>query len=103
MSAANPLQIPCWSTESTNGEGVAVSEAVKNRRLSQGVPTSDEIKHEVMEFWHCLQGKNVHDPSDALLQKRFWKALEIWPDYRKFRGWLHPNCKVSSTWLKNAI
>ena len=65
--------------------------------------SSDEIKHEVMEFWHCLHGKNVHDPSDALLQKRFWKALEIWPDYRKFHDWRHPNCKVSSTWLKNTI
>ena len=65
--------------------------------------SSEEIRLEVKEFWHRLHGKNSHDPADELLQMHFWKALEIWPEYRKFHGWRHPNCKVSSSWLRQTI
>ena len=65
--------------------------------------TSDEIMREVEEFWDHLETKNVSESSDKVLQSLFWKALENWPEYKKFHGWRHPNCKVSSTWLKNTI
>ena len=41
MSETNSFQIPWWSTEFTSGEDLVVSEAVRNRRLSQGVITCE--------------------------------------------------------------
>ena len=66
MSVANPLQIPWWSTEFTNGEDVAVSEAVKNRRLSQGVLTS-EFETMLKDFLGVRNVIAVTNGSSALL------------------------------------
>lgn len=41
VSKTNSFQIPWWSTEFTSGEDLVVSEAVRNRRLSQGIITCE--------------------------------------------------------------
>jgi len=41
MNGYKSFEIPWWSTEFTSGEDLAVADAVRNRRLSQGVITSE--------------------------------------------------------------
>jgi dTDP-4-amino-4,6-dideoxygalactose transaminase len=66
MDTNEPLEIPWWSTEFTNGEDLAVSDAVRKRHLSQGVITR-EFETMLEDYLNVRNIIAVTNGSSALL------------------------------------
>ena len=63
--------------------------------------TADELLEITKECWLRLQGEWVDDESDLAAQSKCWDILKKIPDYEKFHGWLHPESRISSVFLRD--
>ncbi|MEB3828484.1 TIGR04372 family glycosyltransferase [Phormidium sp. CCY1219] len=62
--------------------------------------TSEEILLAVQERWQRIQGTWVDTPTDIEQHDRFWNILQSHPDYNQYHGWIHPESRVGTTWLR---
>lgn len=63
--------------------------------------TSVEINAAVMEGVQRLDGTWVETTNNRARQIRFWQTLTAWPDFHKLHGYIHPEARVGSAWLKS--
>ena len=63
--------------------------------------TPEDILAVVQERWQRVQGTWVDTEADINRQDRFWEILKAHPDFSKYHGWIHPEARVSSTWLRS--
>jgi putative glycosyltransferase (TIGR04372 family) len=62
--------------------------------------TAKEILESVQEQWQRLNGTWVDTEDDIRRQRRFWELLKMLPDYHKRHGWIHPEARIGTTWLR---
>ena len=43
----------------------------------------------------------IDTDEDLIRQKKFWEIFRNSTNFSKYHGWIHPESKVCSTWLKN--
>jgi putative glycosyltransferase (TIGR04372 family) len=59
------------------------------------------IQEAVQEMWRRLN-KSWHDSDEDLkLQELFWQALRECPDYQKYHGYVHPEARAGTVWLRS--
>lgn len=63
--------------------------------------TPGEINAAVMECEQRLAGSWVETEENRGRQSRFWQVLAAWPDFHKLHGYIHPEARVGSAWLKS--
>ncbi|MFM7450236.1 MAG: TIGR04372 family glycosyltransferase [Leptolyngbyaceae cyanobacterium] len=63
--------------------------------------TPEEILAAVQEQWQRLQGTWVDTEADLNRHHRFWEILKSYPGSDKYHGWIHPEARVGSTWLRS--
>lgn len=62
--------------------------------------TSEEIVAAVEEMEGRLNGTWKEIPTDTKLQKLFWKKLKSAPHFPVRCGWIHPDARVSASFLR---
>jgi len=60
----------------------------------------DQILAAVQESWHRIQGTWKDTEEDMIRQSRFWEILKTHPDFHKLHGYIHPEARVSTTWMR---
>jgi putative glycosyltransferase (TIGR04372 family) len=63
--------------------------------------TSEEINESVQEMEARLVGSWRDSDEDVLLQKKYWKTIKAWPEYKKFHGVIHQDARIGSNFLRN--
>ena len=63
--------------------------------------TPNEIMAAVQEFWGTIIGSWENSTESVNLQKNFWGKFKEWKEFTKFHGWIHPESKIGSEWLKS--
>lgn len=61
----------------------------------------EEILSAVQERWQRIQGTWLDTPEDMKRHDRFWNILQSHPDYNKYHGWIHPESRVGTMWLRS--
>jgi putative glycosyltransferase (TIGR04372 family) len=64
--------------------------------------TPTEITDAVLELEARLAGKWNVDEDEVRLHKRFWASMKAHPDFSKYHGWIHPDARVGSEYLREA-
>lgn len=66
--------------------------------------TPDEILAAVQERWQRIQGFWQDTEDDQSRQYRFWQIFKDYlkdhSDFSKYHGWIHPESRVASSWLR---
>jgi len=60
----------------------------------------DEIKATVLEMEHRLTGSWDEKDEDNKLQRLFWQKFKAWSKFNKYRGWNHPEARLSAKFLR---
>jgi putative glycosyltransferase (TIGR04372 family) len=72
----------------------------------QGIQISDlnssEITETVLEMESRLSGTWVGTEEDTELHEKFWSALCDWPDFPKYHGWIHPEARLGTHYLRRS-
>ena len=63
--------------------------------------TSEEITMAVQEFWQRSSGSWRETQEDQLKQAAYWSTFLEWPDFSKYNGFLHPDARVGTGWLRS--
>lgn len=63
--------------------------------------THEQILEAVKERWQRNQGTWVDTEEDLKRHNRFWEILKSDPNYHKYHGWIHPEARASTTWLRS--
>jgi putative glycosyltransferase (TIGR04372 family) len=63
--------------------------------------TSAEILAAVQEQWHRLQGSWIDTAEDQDRHRQFWNILKSHPKYLDYHGWIHPESRASTVWLRS--
>ncbi|RTY35184.1 TIGR04372 family glycosyltransferase [Chlorobium phaeovibrioides] len=76
-----------------------------NDYSEEGIDVKDLSPEELLEItkecWMRLDGKWKDEQVDTECQKKFWEILEAYPDFAQFHGWIHPESRVSSFFLRS--
>jgi putative glycosyltransferase (TIGR04372 family) len=59
-----------------------------------------EISDAVLEMEARLNGSWKENDEDKMLQNKFWELFKNWRDYSKYHGWIHPEARIGSLFLK---
>ena len=62
--------------------------------------TSDEIKDVVIDLAERISGNWVEGSLDKELQDQFWKILRASEGFSKFHGYIHPEARYGSSFLR---
>jgi len=63
--------------------------------------TSEEILAAVQEQWQRLQGTWVDTDEDRDRHHRFWEILKSHPHFHNYHGWIHPQSRAATVWLRS--
>lgn len=63
--------------------------------------TPNEILDAVQEVWQRIQKTWVDTEDDLKRQQKFWKTSKSQPNFSKYHGWIHPESRIGSVWLRN--
>ena len=61
----------------------------------------NEITETVQECWHRIEGKWVVSSDEIEQQKQFFGVLRQSPEFSKYHGWIHPESRLSMSFLRN--
>jgi len=61
-----------------------------------------EISDAVLEFEARLTGRWQPSEDEADLHERFWETMKAHPDFSKYHGWIHPDARAGTQYLKDA-
>jgi len=64
--------------------------------------SGDQIKNAVLEMETRLSGKWLDTRADENLQKTFWDELRTHPEYSRYHGWVHPQARIGTHYLRDA-
>jgi putative glycosyltransferase (TIGR04372 family) len=62
--------------------------------------TEQEITDAVKERLDRLNGTWQENRRDVALQNRFWEQFKAWSDFSKLHGWIHPEARIGSDFLR---
>ena len=62
--------------------------------------SADELLTIVQERWQRIQGAWEDTAEDKKKQAEFWRQFQAWPDFSKYHGYLHPESRLSSAFLR---
>jgi len=93
------------------GRALSVSEHLANTWLTAseyekaGIKivnlSSDEITAAVQEFWQRSSGSWKEAEEDQLKQVAYRNTFFEWPEFSTYNGWLHPDARVGTAWLRS--
>jgi len=63
--------------------------------------SSDEITAAVQEFWQRSSGSWKEAEEDQLRQVAYRNTFLKWPEFSTYNGWLHPDARVGTAWLRS--
>jgi len=63
--------------------------------------SSEEILAAVKEKWQRLQGTWVDTEDDLRRHRQFWETFKSHPSFTEYHGWVHPECRAGTTWLRS--
>jgi putative glycosyltransferase (TIGR04372 family) len=63
--------------------------------------SSDEITAAVQEFWQRSSGSWKEAEEDQLRQVTYRNTFLKWPEFSTYNGWLHPDARVGTAWLRS--
>ena len=63
--------------------------------------SSDEIRSAVQEFWRRYSGSWDEAREDQQKQDDYRNMFLDWPEFSRFNGWLHPEARVGTAWLRS--
>ena len=63
--------------------------------------TPNEIMAAVQEFWGTIMGSWENSSESINQQENFWRKFKEWKEFAKFHGWIHPESRIGSAWLKS--
>jgi hypothetical protein len=63
--------------------------------------TSEEILAAVQEQWQRLQGTWIDTKADQDRHHQFWEILKSHPHFHDYHGWIHPQFRAATTWLRS--
>ena len=62
--------------------------------------SADDLLAIVQERWQRIQGAWEDKAEDKKVQAEFWRQFQAWPDFSKYHGYLHPEARLSSAFLR---
>ena len=62
--------------------------------------SSEEIKESVEEGLSRIRGQWIDTDEVIRRQRNLWDKFQKWSDFSKYHGWLNPDARVSSHFLK---
>ncbi len=72
----------------------------------KGIQVSDlnpsEIVEPVLEMETRLSGAWVETDEDTELHEKFWSTLRAWPKFSKYHGWIHPEARLGTHYLRRS-
>ena len=60
----------------------------------------EEISDSVLEMEARLNGSWKENDEDKMYQNKFWEVLKNCRDYYKYYGWIHPEARIGSMFLR---
>ena len=61
-----------------------------------------EITEPVLEMEARLSGSWEETDEDLELHKKFWSKLRQWPNFSKYHGWIHPEARLGTHYLRRS-
>ena len=61
-----------------------------------------EITETVLEMEARLSGTWVETDEDIELHEKFWSELRAWPKFSKYHGWIHPEARLGTHYLRRS-
>ena len=105
------LTVPKILSWADTGRHLSLSEQIGHSSLNayhykeHGIEIRDlsqtEISDAVLEFEARLTGKWQPSEDEADLHERFWETMKAHPDFSKYHGWIHPDARAGTQYLKN--
>ncbi len=72
----------------------------------QGIDIQDlspaDISDAVLEFEARLTGRWQSSDEEVVLHQRFWAAIRACPEFENYHGWIHPEARVGTGYLRHA-
>jgi len=111
FSWAQSLWTPKTLRWESTGQNLSVSEYLINGWLTTseydiaGIQivdlTADEITTAVQEFWQRHSKSWIETEDDQRRQEAYRKIFLEWPGFSRYNGWLHPDARVGTEWLRS--
>ena len=61
-----------------------------------------EITETVLEMESKVIGSWVETDEDIELNEKFWSELRAWPNFSKYHGWIHPEARLGTHYLRRS-
>ena len=61
-----------------------------------------EITETALEMESRLSGSWVETDEDIVLHEKFWSELRAWPNFSKYHGWIHPEARLGTHYLRRS-
>ncbi|MDA9227017.1 TIGR04372 family glycosyltransferase [Actinomycetota bacterium] len=111
FSWAHSLWVPKTMRWVLTGQNLSISEYLVNGWESTGEYdvagievvdlTANEITSAVQEFWHRYSNSWKDTEDDQRRQEAYRKIFSEWPGFSQYNGWLHPQARVGTQWLRS--
>jgi len=88
-----------WKEYLENGYNDGISD-YENAGIRIVDLTPEEILTIVQEMWLRMHKKWAESEEDRKYQEQFWSILKRHPVFQRLHGWIHPEARVASTWLR---
>ena len=85
-------------TKSFDNTYFKTSEYENNKILIEDL-SKEDILECIKEFFYFVSNNSVKNKAHQNKQKLFWNILGTSSNYSQLHEWIHPKCKVSTTWL----
>jgi putative glycosyltransferase (TIGR04372 family) len=106
------ITVPKRLSWASNNKPLTLLEQLKHTSLNghyyeeKGIEVSDlnasEIIEPVLEMEARLTGCWVETDEDINLHKRFWSELRAWPKFTNYHGWIHPEARLGTHYLRRS-
>ena len=110
-SWANNIWVPKHLIWKKSGKYLTLREHLKHNYLAtEGYEkagilieelTSQEITDEVLQQEQRLSGSWIDTKEDLERQQKFWEIFKDWPQFSKLHGWVHPEARIGTHYLRN--
>ncbi len=106
------LTVPKILSWADSGRSLTLAEQAAHSSLNadhyqkQGINIQDlsstDISDAVMEFEARLTGQWRLSDDEVALHQRFWTAMRACPEFDHYHGWIHPEARVGTGYLRQA-
>jgi len=106
------LTVPKHLNWMDSGKPLTLSEQIKHSSANADYYTNnrieildlkpEEIKSAVLEMESRLAGTWLSLDMDEDLNNKFWHTLRSHSEYEKYHGWVHPQARIGTDYLRNS-